>query len=283
MTRAQIVQQDGQIGFYWTDESGVPAHLIELTMAEDAEPERLLPTHLEALDDALIDAAGRWGEILGGGRPPASPQELLDVRELVRTLDRLTYEYGEAVDSTGLPPEMRAGQIIGTASVFAIRARAAIGSAGPTPFEGELDDPEVGVVAGFGEMHQVNPAEPWRGGRWLVRTDAGQRFPATLSMFLFDSSGVNKDASLEEHRAALRSVVEASRSPASDARVAAGAIDWLLYDWLMAHRDGPDSAAIEIRSGRVDDAAMIVDAAAAAVRARAGLDPDLLSFAAQGG
>jgi hypothetical protein len=50
--------------------------------------------------------------------------------------------------------------------------------------------------------------------------------------------------------------------------VLAGAIEWLLYDWLMAHRESERSAAIEIRSGRPADAAMIVAAAAALAAAR---------------
>jgi len=65
-------------------------------------------------------------------------------------------------------------------------------------------------------MVAVDSAQPWRVGRWLARTEAGQRFPAMLPM--------------------------------------------LLYDWLLAHRDGPDSGAIEIKSGRLADAAMIVSA-----------------------
>ena len=67
---------------------------------------------------------------------------------------------------------------------------------------------------------------------------------------------------------ALRSVVS-STDERADPWVAAGAMDWLLYDWLMAHRDGPASIAIEIRAGRDDDAALIVSAAAASAVARA--------------
>jgi hypothetical protein len=47
--------------------------------------------------------------------------------------------------------------------------------------------------------------------------------------------------------------------------------------WLMAHRDGPDSAAIEIPKGRESDAGLVVDAAAASVSARAVFDPGLLA------
>jgi len=47
------------------------------------------------------------------------------------------------------------------------------------------------------------------------------------------------------------------------------AIEWLLDDWLMAHRESERGAAIEIRSGRPADAAMIVAAAAvSSARAR---------------
>ena len=39
---------------------------------DDDEPDPLVATHLEALDDALIIAAARFGEILGGGKQPDS-------------------------------------------------------------------------------------------------------------------------------------------------------------------------------------------------------------------
>ena len=34
----------------------------------------------------------------------------------------------------------------------------------------------------------------WLGGRWILRNESGRRLPATLSMLMFDNSGVNKDA-----------------------------------------------------------------------------------------
>lgn len=37
-----------------------------------------------------------------------------------------------------------------------------------------------------------------------MRTQAGQRYPLTLSMLLFDSSGTDNDASRHEHREAIR-------------------------------------------------------------------------------
>ena len=273
MARPTIVQTDEQLGFYWTSSLGVPIGLAELVQQDD-EPERLLPTHLEALDDALIIATGRYGEILGGGRRP-DEVERVGLRELHRAVDRLCHEYAAAVSVTGSAIEARAGQIIGTAALVSVRAREPLGLLGPAPFDGELDEPGIGVVPGFGEMQVVDPERPWMGGRWVVRTSEGQRFPATLSMLMFDSSGVQKDAALDEHRAELESVIAASSRPDADALAAACAIDWLLYDWLMAHRDGPDSGAIEIK-GRTQDAEMIVSGAAASVRCRAGFDATLL-------
>ena len=273
--RPQIAQTDHQIGFHWLSPSGAPITLPELIRHDD-EPDRLVATHLEALDDAMIIAAGRFGELLGGSRRPADAHERDGLRELHRALDRLCHEYATALGLLGTTAEVRAGQIIGTAALFSILARQPLGLLGPAPFDGELDDPALGVVGGFGEMHQVDPEQPWKGGRWIVRTQAGHRYPATLAMLLFDSSGVNKEAALEEHREALRAVAAAAKAEHADQLAVACAIDWLLYDWLMAHRDGPDSAAIEIPKGREPDAALIIESAAAAIAARATIDPELL-------
>jgi hypothetical protein len=245
-------------------------------VVDDEEPDRLVATHLEALDDALIIAAGRFGEILGGGRRPADASERDGLLELHRTLDRLCFEYAAALEATGLTADLRAGKIIGTATLFSILARQPLGLLGPAPFDGELDDPTLGVVGGYGEMHQVDPAKPWKGGRWVVRTEAGQRFPLTLSMMMFDSSGVNKEAARKEHRDALQSVVTAAEVPEADPLAVACALDWLLYDWLMAHRDGPDSAEIVFPKGYEGEAALVVTAAAASVAARATFDPGLV-------
>jgi len=275
--RPRIVQSDGQIGFFWTTQSGTPTSLQALVddPTED-EPDRLVATHLEALDDALIVAAERFGDILGGGRPPASEAERDELLELHRTLDRLCFEYAAALDSTGLAADVRAGKIIGTAALFSIRARQPLGLLGPAPFDGELDEPALGVVGGYGEFHRVDPDLPWKGGRWVVRTEAGQRLPLTLSMLMFDSSGANKEGARKEHRDALRMVVEASRLPGADPFAVTCALDWLLYDWLMAHRDGPDSAEIVFPKGYEDAAAVVVSAAAASVAARSTFDPGLL-------
>ena len=273
--RPRIVQTDGQIGFYWATPNGAPTTLVALVAADD-EPDRLVATHLEAIDDSLIIAAERFGQILGGGRRPA-PEEREDLLNLHRTLDRLCADYAKALERTGLVADLRAGKIVGTAALFSILAREPLGLLGPAPFDGELDDPAIGVIGGFGEMQQINPDEPWRGGRWVVRTEAGQRFPLTLSMLMFDSSGVNKEASRKEHLEALRAVLTAARTPAADPMAVTCALDWLLYDWLMAHRDGPDSAEIVFPKGYEADAGVIVAAAAASVTARATFDPGLVS------
>ena len=274
--RPRIVQGDGQIGFHWATPTGSSTSLRALVAGDD-EPDRLLATHLEALDDALIVAAGRFGEILGGGRRP-STDERDGLLELHRALDRSCFEYGAALEFTGLSADLRSGQIIGTATLFSVLAREPLGLLGPAPLDGELDDPAIGVVGGFGEMTEVDPARPWRGGRWIVRTETGQRYPLTLSMLLFDSSGVNKQASRAEHLAALRSVIAAAKSPGADPTSVACALDWLLYDWLMAHRDGADSAEIVFPKGHEAAAGVIVAAATASVAARATFDPGLLGL-----
>lgn len=272
MSRPSIAQADEQIGFYWVSEAGTPISLPDLLQVDD-EPQRLVPTHLSALDDALIDAVNRFGEVLGGGAQVSTDGEARNLRALHRTLDRLCHEYAAALAPSGLTVDRRGGQIIGTAQLVAARARMALGSAGPAPLGGELDEPSVGVVAGRGQMCVVDETQRWRGSRWIVQSEDGHRYPLTLSMLLFDSSGVLKDAALDEHREALRAVTAAAVDEDADPGIAAGAIEWLLHDWLMAHRESPASAAIEIR--RTDDAEMIVAAAAAGVRARAMLDTGL--------
>lgn len=271
--RPRIVQAEGQIGFYWCTPEGAATTLPDLVIA-DAEADRLMATHLEALDDALIIAAARFGEVLGGGRRP-DPDERADLVVLHRCLDLLVRDYALAAEITGLVPDLRAGKIIGTATLFSLCARFPVGLLGPAPFDGELDEPSLGVVSGFGEMVLVNPAEPWRGGRWVLKSDSGQRYPLTLSTMLFDSSGVNKDAARREHREAIEACAAGAASDEADPFAVACALDWLLYDWLMAHREDPDGAAIQIPKGSESDAAMIVNAARASVTVRARIDPGL--------
>lgn len=272
-----IRQADGQIGFYWVTANGRPVSLPELVVIDD-EPTRLLPTHLSALDDALIDAAGRWGKVLGGGQPARDERELAQLTELHRVLDRLNHEYAEAERLVRLGTEIRAGQIVGTSALLAIRARMALDSVGPIPFGDMLDDPQPGVLAGRGQFQYVEPGRPWRGARWILVAEDGRRYPLTLSMLLH-GSGVEKDAAVQEHREALRAVTGATEADDTDPVVAAAAIDWLLHDWLMAHRESESSAAIEIRSGRTEDAALIVAAANAAACSRARTDPAVFSVA----
>lgn len=270
------MQTDGQLGFYWATPDGQPISLQALLIGDD-EPDRLVATHLEALDDSLIGAAERFGDILGGGRRP-TPDERNDLLDLHRVLDRLCFEYYAALKPAGVTPDVRAGKIIGTAALFSICAREPLGLLGPAPLDGELDDPSLGVVGGYGEMQQVDPDRPWKGGRWVVRTETGQRFPLTLSMLLFDSSGVNKDGARQEHRAMLQAVIGSAEQDDAEPMAVTCALDWLLYDWLMAHRDGPDSAEIVFPKGHDADAVVIVAAAAASVAARASFDPGLLGL-----
>ena len=108
---------------------------------------------------------------------------------------------------------------------------------GPAPFEAELDVPGPGMVGGLAGLHWVAAGSAWRGARWLVVTPE-QRLPATLT--------------------------------------ASGAVDWLHFDWVMAHRESPDSCAVEIRSGRAADAGTIVRAAGASTLLRSGFDLGLL-------
>lgn len=69
-------QDDEQIGFYWTTVTGGPTSLQALVETDD-EPDRLIATHLAALDDALIIAAERFAEILGGGGARPMPKSAL--------------------------------------------------------------------------------------------------------------------------------------------------------------------------------------------------------------
>jgi hypothetical protein len=97
-------------------------------------------------------------------------------------------------------------------------------------------------------------------------------------MMMFDSSGVNKEAARKEHLEALRAVIAAAKLAEADPMAVTCALDWLLYDWLMAHRDGPDSAEIVFPKGHETDAGVIVAAAAASVAARATFDPGLVGL-----
>jgi hypothetical protein len=272
----RIEQCDDQIGFHWVTSDGQPTTLPALIRSDD-EPERLPPTHLSALDDALIVLAERFGDMLGGGRAPEPGDEAPALRELHRALDRLVHEYAASAAQLGITPDIRAGQIIGTAALFGIRARLALGTACPAPFAGELDEPCDGVVAGRGQLLMVEEGVPWRGGRWVLATEDGRAFPLTLSMVLFDSSGTNMEAALQEHRAALAALTEAAAHADAETFVTEGALDWLLGDWLMAHRESPDSAAIEIPKQREAEAAMIVAAADSSALLRARFDFELFA------
>ena len=161
---------------------------------------------------------------------------------------------------------------------MSIRLRQSLGLMGPAPYDGELDVPGPGVVGGRAGLHWRDGTSDWRGARWLVVTDDGRRLPATLAMLLFDSSGVDKDATLEEHRAALARVTIGVAGSDAEPMTASGAVDWLLFDWVMAHRESADSGAVEISSGRTSDSQMIVRASAASALVRSRFAQGLLAL-----
>lgn len=282
----RINAADDRIGFHWSSPDGRAMKLAEICALPDVEPGRLLPTHLEALDDVLIDVAARCGQVLGGGRGPRT-DEHGDLTIAYREIDRLCHEYADAhhrIRSRGgdvqSGVDVRAGQIIATAALFSIRIRQSIGLMGPAPFDGQLDVPRPGVVGGQAGLHWVDDRAPWKGARWLVVSADARRLPATLSMLLFDSSGVNKDACLSEHRAALERVSAAVGSPDVEPMIASAAVDWLLFDWAMAHRQSPDSGAVEVKPGQTREAGMLVLATAASAQARSRFDLGLLDLPA---
>lgn len=231
-----------------------------------------LPPALAALDGRLVEIAGRFGEVIGGQRAPAAGEH----EELTSAYTGVDAACAAWAREQGRGPvDVRAGQVLGTAALLSIHCREVLGLMGPAPFTGDLDPPPTGVVGGHAGMHTVDDAAPWLGGRWLIVSDDGRRLPATLAMLLQDSSGVDREASEREHRAALKGVTKAARPDVPDPMAASGALDWLLFDWLMAHRESEASAAIEISAGRLDDAAMIVRAVAASVALRQTFDPAL--------
>ena len=206
------------------------------------------------------------------------PAERARVAVAYREIDRLSYEYARAHRLAALADDKRAGQILGTGALMSIRLRESLGLMAPAPFDGELDQSAAGIVSGHAGLHWVSTTERWRGARWLVVTVDGRRLPGTLTMLLFDSSGVNRDAAVVEHREALLKVTEAVSTVDAEPMLASGAVDWLLFDWIMAHRDAPDSGAVEITSGMTGDARMIVLAAEASARVRARFDAGLIDL-----
>lgn len=273
-----ICQTDGTVGFHWLDTAGRPAWLVELFAMEGAEPHRWFPTHLQALDDVLIDVATRLGPVLGGRVDPGA-EDRAAVRAAQVAIDRVTHEYALAaeVDARGRR-DLRAGQILGTGVLLSVQCRELLGTMAPSPLAGTLDSPGLGVVSGHARIVWVDEANPWQGARWVVETEDGRRLPATLSMLLHDSSGVLKESAVTEHADALKVVTAAVDEGTVEPIQASGALDWLLFDWLMAHRDGPQSAAIEIPSGKIGDAAMIVRAAGTSVTLRSRFDPELTTL-----
>lgn len=143
----RIDHRDDRIGFWWCSPDGVRTPLAELIALPGAEPDRWLPTHLEAFDDVLIDIAERFGQILGGGRRPTG-DEYDVLAQAYAVIDHTTVEYVDALHAADMRPDIRAGEILGTAALMGIRLREVIGLCGPAPFDGSLDTPSPGVVSG---------------------------------------------------------------------------------------------------------------------------------------
>ncbi|HEY5396998.1 MAG TPA: hypothetical protein VIL16_16555, partial [Trebonia sp.] len=107
--------------------------------------------------------------------------------------------------------------------------------------DGQIGFSWVTPTAGRPRCPTWSRPRPSRPGwcRPTCRRSTTRRYPLTLDTLL-RGSGVEKDGALDEHRAALTTV---SALPAADGAgridpaVLTGAIEWMLYDWLMAHRE----------------------------------------------
>ena len=250
---------DSVDGFVWIDAArtvGLPQVLADPLRPAGA----LLRQHLDALDQMLITVMGELGVLLGGSAGALDPAQSDRLDRLEAAIDRLVGEYRAGLLTVGVVADVRGGQICGTATISGHRIRVVRGRVPSAPLSGQVDEPGLGVVAGLAEMSDPVAGAPWSGRRWIVRTQDGRRLPATLGMLLGDSSGVDRKATLDAHREALKDIT----GVAGDDPRAAGALEHLLLDWLMAHREDQTSIAVEIAKGRIDDAAMIVDAATTA-------------------
>lgn len=278
MTAMQVVPagDDPVHGVHWIDGDGATLPLASVVERSDKPAPAVLKAHLDSLDQTMIAVIGDLGEVLGGGREPASGTERANLRTFHLTLDRLVADYVDGLAAARLTADTVSGQVVGTAALVGFRARVPLGLTSPPPLQGKLDDPGVGVVAGYGELVTIGDDEPWRGAQWIVRTDDGRRLPASLTMLMLDSSGVDQQTTLDTHRTALSAATSAADAVDNDIdriATAAGAVDHLLVDWLMAHRYEPETVAIRIDPDRIDDAWMIVSAASASIRLRRMLDP----------
>ena len=130
------------------------------------------------------------------------------------------------------------------------------------------------VAAPDRAAQEQSPALAAKGGVVQLTRTAAIEYAARGIRVVANAGGVNPLAC----RDALQAVVSAARSPEADPLAVTCAVDWLLYDWLMAHREDPDSAEIVFPKGHEADAALIVSAAAASVISRATFDPGLVGL-----
>ena len=61
MSLPRLESSEQHLGFHWVAPDGTPLPLAQVIRLPGAEADRWLPTHLEALDDVLIEVAGRFG------------------------------------------------------------------------------------------------------------------------------------------------------------------------------------------------------------------------------
>lgn len=269
-----------QIGFGWLSDDGRPTRLSELLLHADADPARLLSTHVAAVDELLGEVAVRFAALLTNGQAP-DPGDHDALAATYRVIDRLTVEYATARSLIGGdPPDpvadaLRAGRVLASGALVSIRARDLLSMTGPVPFDGMLDElPARGLT---GRARLAWRDEPWQGARWLLTTDDGRRVPTDLRTLLAEiTNRRDRESILREHREALDLVVLAAAADGAEPMAASGAVDWLLFDWLMAHRDEYAPQGVRIHVDRVEDARMLIGAATISARLRARYDPNLV-------
>ena len=249
--RPRIVQTDGQIGFYWATPDGVATTLADLVI-DDEEPDRLVATHLEALDDALIIAAAQFGTCSAAASTPIRANATIwspctaawicwcaithwrrDRRHRPRSAGGQDHRHRRVVfDLRPLPLDLL----------------------GPAPFDGELDEPSLGVrqriradgAGRYREAVEGRPVDPEIGIRPTISADIVDDVVRQLR----GEQGRRPTRTPRGDRTCIATAV----APDADPFTVACALDWLLYDWLMAHREDPDSAAIQIPKGHDSDA-----------------------------
>ena len=272
---AEVLPADDPVdGFTWQAPGQVTAPLSTVVEADLTAAARRLRQHVDAFDQLLVAVADAHGELLGGARALAGDDRDV-LRRIHQTVDRTVLAYVDGLRAAGTAADVLGAQVVGAAVLLGHAARHPLGLVAPPPLAGRFDEPPIGGVSGTTRFAAAGD-EAWRGGHWIIETEDGRRLPAMLTTLLYDSSGVDREDVQDTHRAALRGAIDATDDAVAEidtAATAAGAIDHLLVDWLLAHRYEDGDLAVRVDGGRIDDAWLIVDAAAASVRVRRQLDP----------